>query len=98
MLLCFTSELFFGEIFQKADQPPNWHCFANSKRLSSNFVFTTMSLGEIQTSVENFAAWKAILWCFYPMATLVSLELLIRQIDDDDDQDGGNMIPAIQGV
>ena len=57
-----------------------------------------MSLGELQASVDSFPGWKAILCCFYPMATLVLLELLARQIDDDDDQDGGKMIPAIQGA
>ena len=57
-----------------------------------------MSLGELQASVDSFPAWKAILWCYYPMATLVLLELLGRQIDDVDDQDGGKMIPALQGV
>ena len=56
-----------------------------------------MSLGELQAPLDSFPAWKAILWCFYPMATLVLLELLARQIDDDDDQDGGKMIPALQG-
>ena len=56
-----------------------------------------MSLGELQASVDSFPAWKAILWCFYPMATLVLLELLARQIDDDD-HDGGKMIPALQGA
>ena len=55
-----------------------------------------MSLGELQASVDSFPAWEAILWCFYPMAALVLLELLARQIDDDDDQDRGKMIPAIQ--
>ncbi len=57
-----------------------------------------MSLGELQASVDNFSAWKAILWCFYPIAILVLLELLLRQIDDDDDQDGGKMIPVMQGA
>ncbi len=57
-----------------------------------------MSLGELQASVDSFPTWKAILWCFYPIATLLLLELLARQIDDDDDQDGGKMIPAIQGA
>ena len=57
-----------------------------------------MSLGELQTSVDSSSAWKAILWCFYPIATLVLLELLLRQIDDDDDQDGGKMIPVMQGA
>ncbi len=54
-----------------------------------------MSLGEL-ASVDTFPAWKAVLWCFYPMTTLILLELLARLIDDDDDQGGGKMIPAIQ--
>ena len=57
-----------------------------------------MSLGELQASVDSFPAWKAILWCFYPMATLILLELLAWLINDDDDQDGGKRIPAMQGV
>jgi len=38
----------------------------------------------------------AVLWVFYPMAALVLIELFLRAIngDDDDDQDGGKMIPA----
>ncbi len=55
-----------------------------------------MSLNELHYSVDSFPAWKAVLWCFYPMATLVLLELLARQIDDDDDQDGGKMVHVIQ--
>ena len=32
----------------------------------------------------------AVLWVFYPMAALVLVELILRAInDDDDDQDGG---------
>ena len=30
----------------------------------------------------------AILWCFYPMAVLVMVELLLRANDDDDDEGG----------
>ena len=39
----------------------------------------------------------AILWCFYPMAVLVIIELILGGgFDDDnnDDQDGGMLIPA----
>ena len=57
-----------------------------------------MSLGEIQASVDSFSAWQAILWCFYPMGVLVVFELLTRAFDDDDDQGGGKMIPAMQGA
>ena len=35
----------------------------------------------------------AVLWGFYPMAALVLVELILRAInDDDDDQDGGKGI------
>ncbi len=57
-----------------------------------------MSLGELQASTESISTWKAILWCFYPMAVLIAIELLARALDDDDDQDGGRMIPILQGA
>jgi len=51
-------------------------------------------MGELQVAAESFPAWKAILWVFYPMATLVLVELISRTFndDDDDDQDGGKGI------
>tara|TARA_Y100000589_G_scaffold303644_1_gene316203 strand:- start:261 stop:440 length:180 start_codon:yes stop_codon:yes gene_type:complete len=38
----------------------------------------------------------AILWCFYPIGILVLFELILGGgVDDDnDDQDGGMLIPA----
>tara|TARA_B100000131_G_scaffold63035_1_gene59287 strand:- start:348 stop:533 length:186 start_codon:yes stop_codon:yes gene_type:complete len=42
--------------------------------------------------VDSFPIWKAILWCFYPMAALVMVELLLRAFNDDDDDDGGKGI------
>jgi len=58
-----------------------------------------MSLAEqLQSSTENISALKAIIWCFYPMAVLVALELLARTLDDDDDQGGGKMVPILQGA
>ena len=43
--------------------------------------------------------FMAILWCFYPVAFLVGLELFLR-VDDDDDEDpeGGVMTPVYQGA
>ncbi len=70
-----------------------------STNLKKSFLhpqFFTMSLGELQSSVESVSAWKAILWCFYPILALVTLELIARTFDDDDDQGGGKMIPALQ--
>ena len=56
-----------------------------------------MSLAEqLQSSTENISALKAIIWCFYPMAVLVALELLARTMDDD--QGGGKMVPILQGA
>ncbi len=46
---------------------------------------------------DSYPYWKAILWCLYPMASLVAIELFLRSAqddDDDDDRDGGVMIPA----
>ena len=54
---------------------------------------------QLQSSTENVSALKAILWCFYPMVVLVALELLSRVLDDDDDDlDGGKMVPILQGA
>ena len=61
--------------------------------------FTPMSLNEFQASIDSFSILKAFLWCFYPMAALVTLELLARTFDDDDDdQDRGKLIPVMQGA
>ena len=40
--------------------------------------------------------FTAILWCFYPMALLIIIELILGDgfDDDNDDQDGGMLIPA----
>ena len=40
-----------------------------------------------------------VLWCFYPVALLVGLELFLRADDDDDDDpEGGVMSPVYQGA
>ena len=52
---------------------------------------------ELQFTTDSFPIWKAILWCFYPVAVLIIIELLLGGgFDDDnnDDQDGGMLIPA----
>ena len=43
--------------------------------------------------------FTAVLWCFYPVALLVGVELFLRAAsgdDDDDDGSGGVMMPAYQ--
>ena len=48
-------------------------------------------------AASDISAFQAVLWCFYPVALLVGVELLLRAINDndDDDRDGGKMIPAM---
>ena len=51
---------------------------------------------EFFTASSSISPLSAILWCFYPIAILVLVELFLGGgIDDDnDDQDGGMMVPA----
>ena len=55
-------------------------------------------MGEIEL-VDTFPFWKAVLWIFYPIATILVIEFVSDLSDnDDDDFDGGKMIPAYQGA
>ncbi len=48
---------------------------------------------------DSLPIWKAVLWCFYPIAALALLALLVRFLpDDDDDFGGGKMTPVYQAV
>ena len=52
---------------------------------------------ELYSTSSSISPFIAILWCFYPLAILVIIELLLGDgFDDDnnDDQDGGMLIPA----
>ena len=52
---------------------------------------------ELYSSTSSVGPLTAILWCLYPVAILVIIELLLGGgFDDDnnDDQDGGMLIPA----
>ena len=57
--------------------------------------------------MENFTSASstisplvAILWCLYPIGILVLIELVLGSgfDDDNDDQDGGMLIPAYAGA
>ena len=51
----------------------------------------------LYTSHSLVSPFTAILWCLYPIAVLVIIELILGGgFDDDnnDDQDGGMLIPA----
>ena len=50
-------------------------------------------MGDLSAATESVSPLVAVLWVFYPMAALVLIELILRAInDDDDDQDGGKGI------
>ena len=47
-------------------------------------------MSDFVAASDSISPLVAVLWVFYPMAALVLVELILRAInDDDDDQDGG---------
>tara|TARA_B100000902_G_scaffold376431_1_gene407487 strand:- start:1111 stop:1305 length:195 start_codon:yes stop_codon:yes gene_type:complete len=53
-------------------------------------------MGDLAASADSISAFKVILWCFYPMATLVLAELILRAVDDDDDDTNGGKGMRVQ--
>ena len=54
-------------------------------------------MGDFVAATDSISPFTAILWCFYPVGCLVLIELILRAInDDDDDQDGGKGIMVNQ--
>ena len=53
-------------------------------------------MNELYSASSSVSPLMAILWCLYPIAALVIIELLLGGgfDDDNDDQDGGMLIPA----
>ena len=52
---------------------------------------------DLYSTSSSVSPLTVILWCFYPVAVLVIIELILGGgFDDDnnDDQDGGMLIPA----
>ena len=51
---------------------------------------------ELYSASSSVSPFTAILWCLYPIAVLVIIELFLGGgfDDDNDDQDGGMLIPA----
>ena len=50
-------------------------------------------MSDFLVETDSISPLAAILWCFYPMAALELIELLLRAFNnDDDDDDGGKGI------
>ena len=43
-------------------------------------------MGELQ-AVSEISPFTAIIWCLYPIGILVLAELVLRAVNDDDDDD-----------
>ena len=55
------------------------------------------NMTDLYSASSSISPLTAILWCFYPIAVLVIIELILGGgFDDDnnDDQDGGMLIPV----
>ena len=57
-------------------------------------------MGDLSAATESVSPLVAVLWVFYPMAALVLIELILRALsnDDDDDTNGGKGIRISQPV
>ena len=55
-------------------------------------------MGDLSDATDTISPLTAVLWCFYPMAALVLVELILRTFNDDDDDDGGKGVRITQPV
>ena len=54
-------------------------------------------MSDFVAAPDSISPLTAVLWCFYPMAALVLVELLLRAFNnDDDDDDGGKGVRVWQ--
>jgi len=57
-------------------------------------------MGDLSAATDTITPLVAVLWVFYPMAALVLIELILRAIsnDDDDDTNGGKGVRITQPI
>ena len=56
-------------------------------------------MSDLSAASDTISPLVAVLWVLYPMTALVLVELILRAInDDDDDQDGGKGIRIQQPI
>ena len=66
----------------------------------STIVFSLdyyLRMTDLYTATSSISPFTALIWCLYPIAVLVIIELLLGGgFDDDnnDDQDGGMLVPV----
>ncbi len=57
-------------------------------------------MSDLVAAQDSISPLVAVLWVFYPMAALVLIELILRAIsnDDDDDTNGGKGVRITQPI
>ena len=57
-------------------------------------------MSDLVVSTNSISPFAAVLWCFYPVAFLVLVELVLRASnnDDDDDFQGGKGVRVTQPI
>ena len=57
-------------------------------------------MSDFVAAQDSISPLVAVLWVFYPMAALVLIELILRAIsnDDDDDTNGGKGVRITQPI
>ena len=56
-------------------------------------------MSDLSAASDTISPLVAVLWVFYPMTALVLIELILRAINDDDnDDDGGKGIRVTQPI
>ena len=56
-------------------------------------------MGDLSAASDTISPLVAVLWVFYPMTALVLIELILRAINDEDnDDDGGKGIRITQPI
>ena len=55
-------------------------------------------MSDLTAATDQISPLVAVLWVFYPMAALVLVELILRAVNDDDDDDfqGGKGVRVAQ--
>ena len=55
-------------------------------------------MSDLVAAQDSISPLVAVLWVFYPMAALVLIELILRAVNDDDDDDfqGGKGVRVAQ--
>ena len=55
-------------------------------------------MSDLAVSTNSITPFMAVLWCLYPFAFVILLELVPRANDDDDDLGGGKGVRVTEPI